>query len=116
MAYNVDQKAFIDGQFNQQPHYGIIGAVGSTAENLFNPDYAIDGKISYDPIWEAVAPLYSQYMKPKYIEGDKENSTMFVISEDFGQTYQESPTIMGLIGLKDNANSFEEAPLLIGQI
>lgn len=111
LAYNVDQKAFIDGQFNQQPHYGIIGAVGSTAENLFNPDYAIDGKISYDPIWEAVAPLYSQYMKPKYIDGDKENSTMFVISEDFGQTYQESPTIMGLTGFKNNENSFEESPV-----
>ncbi len=111
LCYNVDQKSFVDGAYSQQPHYGIIGAIGSTIDDLYNPNYAIDGNISYDPIWEAVAPLYSQYMKPKYIDGDKENSTMFVISEDNGQTWQECPTVMGLTGFKDHQSSFEESPV-----
>ncbi|MDB1940402.1 hypothetical protein [Clostridium tertium] len=111
LAYNVDQKSFIDGAYSQQPHYGIIASIGSNKEDLYNPEYAPNGEITFDPILEAVAPLYSQYLKPKYIDGDIENSTMFVISEDFGVNWKETPTIMGLTGFENHSASFEESPV-----
>ena len=111
LCYNVDQKAFIDGKYSQQPHYGIIAHIGAKKEELFDPNYVVDGKISYDPIWEAVAPLFSQYLKPKYIEGDLDNSSMFVVSSNFGETWEECPTIMGLSGFENHAASFEESPV-----
>lgn len=111
LAYNVDQKAFIDGAFSQQPHYGIIASIGSNKEDLYNPEYAPNGEVTFDPILEAVAPLYSQYLKPKYIENDIENSTRFVISEDFGANWQDVPIIMGLTGFDGHASSFEESPV-----
>ncbi|MCF0149408.1 MAG: hypothetical protein HUJ77_13555 [Clostridium sp.] len=111
LAYNLDQKAFIDGAFSQQPHYGIIASIGSSKEDLYNPEYAPNGEVTFDPILEAVAPLYSQYLKPKYIEDDIENSTRFIISEDFGANWQDVPTIMGLTGFNEHSSSFEESPV-----
>lgn len=111
LSYNLEQKSFIDNAFSQQPHYGIIAHVGADKKDLYNPEYAINDSITYDPIWEAVAPLYSQYLKPKYIDGDRENSSMFVVSEDFGKSWQECPTIMGLSGFVDNPASFEKSPV-----
>ena len=111
LCYNADQKAFVDGAYSQQPHYGIIANVGANKEDLYNPNYAENGEITFDPILEAVAPLYSQYLKPKYIDGDMENSTRFVISENFGTSWEESQIIMGLTGFENHGSSFEESPV-----
>lgn len=70
--------------------------MGADVNDLYNPDYIIDGHVSYDPVWEGVAPLFAEYITPRNIPGNQDASTYFVVSDDFGQTWQECPTIQGV--------------------
>lgn len=91
LNYNLRQDSFID-----KPQWGIIAQIGATSDALTNPNYIINGEISYAPVWEGVAPLFAQYIKPRHIPGQQQNSTYFKISKDFGATWQECPEIQGV--------------------
>ncbi|WP_343246298.1 hypothetical protein [Diplocloster hominis] len=91
LSYDLGQDSFIG-----RDQWGIIAHVGADANDLYNPDYIIDGHVSYDPVWEGVAPLFAEYITPRNIPGNQDASTYFVVSDDFGQTWQECPTIQGV--------------------
>lgn len=91
LCYNLGQDSFIG-----KPQWAIIAHVGADKSLLYDTRYVIDGKLSYDPIWESVAPVFGQYIKPKHIPTDLSNTTYFVVSTDFGATWQNCPTIQGV--------------------
>lgn len=91
LAYDLAQDSFIG-----KPQWMIIGPVGSSSSTLYDTRYTIDGKLSYDPAWEAVAPVFGMYIRPKHIPGDTANSTRFVVSTDYGATWQNPPSITGV--------------------
>lgn len=91
LSYNLGQDSFIG-----KPQWMIIGQVGASASMLYDTRYTIDGKLSFDPAWEAVAPVFGMYVKPKHVPNDVANSTYFRISRDFGTTWEDSPTITGV--------------------
>lgn len=63
---------------------------------LYDEEYIMDGSVTYDPIWEGVAPLFSEYLIPRHIPGNVSASTYFMVSTDFGETWQECPAIQGV--------------------
>lgn len=91
LNYNLGQDSFID-----KPQWMIIAQVGADKNLLYDSRYTIDGKLSYDPAWEAVAPVFGMYIKPKHIPGDVGNSTYFRVSKDFGVTWEDCPSIQGV--------------------
>ncbi|MFZ5827363.1 MAG: hypothetical protein ACOY94_23940 [Bacillota bacterium] len=91
LSYNLGQDSFIG-----KPQWMIIAQVGASSSTLYDTRYTIDGKLSFDPAWEAVAPVFGMYIKPKHIPGDTASSTRFEVSTDFGATWQAPPTITGV--------------------
>ncbi|MFK4997520.1 hypothetical protein ACI2OX_08260 [Bacillus sp. N9] len=45
----------------------IVGPLGSKPDRLLDPTYFDENGISYEPHLEATAPLFSMYIKPKYV-------------------------------------------------
>lgn len=118
LSYNVNQQAFIDGAEytegvkSQQPHYAIISSIGSEKEDLYNPSYTPNGEqVTFDPYLEAVSPLFSQYLKPQYIDGKDELNAKFIVSKDFGETWDTPENVMGLTGFDGHASSFPDSPV-----
>ena len=97
LSYDLEQDSLIG-----RDQWGIIAYVGADAEMLYEPDYLVDGEISFDPVWEGVAPLFSEYINPRHIPGNQDASTYFLVSDDFGQTWENCPTIQGVT---DHTNS-----------
>jgi len=99
LNYNLNQNSFID-----RDQWGIIAHVGATSEALFDSRYVIDGEISYNPIWEGVAPLFSGFLNSRFVEDERENSTFFMVSTNFGATWEEPPVIWATTGLTSAGN------------
>lgn len=97
LAYDLGQDSFIG-----RDQWGIVAHVGADAQTLYDRDYVTDGQVSFDPVWEGVAPLFAEYINPRQIPGNQEASTYFLVSEDFGETWQQCPTIQGVT---DRTNS-----------
>lgn len=91
LNYNLNQDSFIG-----KAQWGIVAYVGANKALLYDSNYLYNGSISYNPIWEGIAPLFGQYLRPKNIPGDLTNSTYFKVSTDFGATWQDCPTIQGV--------------------
>jgi hypothetical protein len=91
LNYNLQQNSIIG-----RAQWGIVAHIGADRSLLNDSRYIINGRISYDPIWEAVSPLFGQYIKPKHIPGDLTNSTFFQVSSDFGSTWSHCPAILGV--------------------
>lgn len=101
---------FLDLNYLDRPQYLIVGYLGSSPDQLYQPTY-FDEKLAYDPHWEAVAPIFSSYIKPKQIttqdvvSGDKSGniseeplkdlSTHFVLSTDGGKTWHDPEPTQG---------------------
>ncbi|SCX74856.1 hypothetical protein [Alkaliphilus peptidifermentans] len=98
LNYDLNQNSFIG-----RDQWGIIAHVGAASEALDDPDYIIDGEISYHPVWEGVAPLFAQYIKPRHIPNNQSNSTYFEVSDDFGTTWNSCPQIQGVTDLSTNS-------------
>jgi hypothetical protein len=99
LNYNLNQNSFID-----RDQWGIIAHVGATSDALFDSRYVIDGEISYNPIWEGVAPLFSGFLNSRYVPGNREISTFYVVSTDFGATWHDPPEIWATTGLNSADN------------
>ena len=97
LSYTLNQDSFID-----RDQWGIIAHIGATAGELYDSNYVIDGQVSYDPVWEGVAPLVAEFLTPRLIPGNQANSTYFVVSNDFGETWSECPTIQGVTDAEDS--------------
>lgn len=97
LAYDLGQDSFIG-----RDQWGIVAYVGANAQTLYDTNYIIDGQVSFNPVWEGVAPLFAEYINPRNIPGNRDASTYFVVSKDFGQTWEECPTIQGVT---DHTNS-----------
>lgn len=91
LSYDLQQDSFIG-----RDQWGIIAYKGASADLLYDPDYVINGSVSYDPVWEGVAPLFAEYITPRHIPNNPANSTYFKVSGDFGATWQDCPTIQGV--------------------
>ncbi|WP_054950711.1 hypothetical protein [Numidum massiliense] len=106
----VYSRYFLDLNYLDRPQYMIVGHLGSTPDHLYNPVY-FDETLAYDPHFEAVAPIFSSYIKPKQITTEvhvpehaatkvqekpiKGQSTHFVVSKDGGKTWQDPESIQG---------------------
>ena len=97
LSYTLNQDSFID-----RDQWGIIAHIGATADELYDSNYVIDGQVSYDPVWEGVAPLFAEFLTPRHIPGNQANSTYFVVSNDFGETWSECPAIQGVTDAEDS--------------
>lgn len=91
LGYDLGQDSFVG-----RDQWGIIAHIGADAAELYNTDYIIDGRVTYDPVWEGVPPLFAEYISQRNIPGNKQASTYFVVSSDFGETWQKCPTIQGV--------------------
>lgn len=81
--------------FMGQPQWMIVGPVGANRAQLADRRYLIDGRLSVDPGWEAVAPLFGMYVRTSFNSGWLAGSTRFVVSYDYGATWQQSPSLIG---------------------
>ncbi len=109
----VYSRYFLDLNYIDRPQYMIVGHKGSTPENLFNPVYYDESEgLSYDPHFEGIAPLFANYLKPKYVTTHdripenaikdrvpempiKGQSTHFQFSFDGGETWQDPVPVTG---------------------
>lgn len=91
LSYDLAQDSFIG-----RDQWGIISYVGATADSLYDTNYIVNGEISYNPIWEGVAPLFTEYINPRHIPGNQSNSTYFMVSTDFGVTWNNPSEILGV--------------------
>ncbi|GLI51212.1 hypothetical protein TSYNTROOL_12980 [Tepidanaerobacter syntrophicus] len=91
LNYNLSQDSFIG-----RDQWGIIAHIGADPSQLYDPNYIINGQITYDPVWEGVAPLFAEYLAPRHIPGSVSTSTYFVVSNDFGNTWNDCPSIQGV--------------------
>lgn len=85
---------FLDSNYIGRAQWMIVGPLGSEPEDLLDPVY-YDSSLSYDPAWEAIAPLFGMYIKPKQIPNNKALSTYFEISKDGGITWQDPDLLQG---------------------
>jgi len=100
LNYNLNQNSFIN-----RDQWGIIAHVGATRDALLDARYVIDGEISYNPIWEGVAPLFTGgFLNSRYVPGDRASSTFFMVSTDFGATWHDPPEIWATTGLNSAGN------------
>ncbi|MBU9712707.1 hypothetical protein [Evansella tamaricis] len=63
----VYSRYFLDLNYIDRPQYMLVGHLGSTPDRLYDPTYYDEEGLAYDPHFEAVAPLFSNYIKPKYV-------------------------------------------------
>lgn len=91
LSYNLGQDSFID-----RSQWLIVGSVGADREVLRDERYLIDGQLSFEPAWEAIAPLFGMYVRTSFNPRRPDMGTSFVVSEDFGRTWHESPEIVGV--------------------
>ncbi len=91
LSYDLGQESFIG-----RDQWGIIAYIGADSEALYDSDYIIDGSVSFDPVWEGVAPLFAEYINPRQIPNSQASSTYFLVSTDFGQTWNTCPSIKGV--------------------
>ena len=92
----------------KKDQYMIISYIGADKKTLLDPNYVVTDNVvptpgftlSNSPFWEGVAPLFSSYLqphKPNSWQADIEgNDIYFVVSRDFGKTWQRSPEIHGI--------------------
>ncbi|WP_283138433.1 hypothetical protein [Rhizohabitans arisaemae] len=73
----------------------IVGPLGSSRDALNDPSYTVNGKLRYDPAWEAVAPVFGMYIRPKWGATPAER-TWFEVSEDFGVTWTAPQQMSGV--------------------
>lgn len=87
-------KYFLNSSYIDAPQWMVVGPLGSDPTNLSDPTY-FNTALSYDPAWEAIAPIFGMYIKPKYIPGNKAASTYFEVSKDGGLTWQDPDLLQG---------------------
>ncbi|MFA5880105.1 MAG: hypothetical protein WC860_08045 [Candidatus Margulisiibacteriota bacterium] len=90
--------------FSFNPQYMIIAHTNADNSILKNNKYIINISenneiekmaLSYNPIFEGVAPLFALYLKPS-----PEN--YFIISKDFGLTWEPCPNIHGIADIPNS--------------
>jgi hypothetical protein len=86
---------FLNSSYIGRAQWMIVGPLNSTPDLLDDPIYFDGQKLSYDPAWEAVAPIFGMYIKPKQIPNEKELSTYFEISKDNGATWTDPDVLQG---------------------
>lgn len=110
----VYSRHFLDLNYLDRPQYMIVAHTGAESDNLYDPIYfdEEDG-LSYDPHFEAVAPLFANYIKPKHVTNHdklppqankdqvpkrtiKGQSTHFELSYDGGKTWHKSEPATGV--------------------
>jgi hypothetical protein len=91
LSYDLAQDSFIG-----RDQWGIVSYVGATKDGLYDMNYIVNGEVSYNPIWEGVAPLFTEYINPRHIPGSPMDSTYFMVSTDFGVTWNEPVEILGV--------------------
>lgn len=91
LSNDLHQDSFIG-----RDQWGIIAYKGALKNLLYDSNYIIDGHVTYDPVWEGVAPLFAEYITPRHIPGNVSTSTYFKVSTDLGETWQDCPTIQGI--------------------
>ncbi|RLK09588.1 hypothetical protein DER29_6123 [Micromonospora sp. M71_S20] len=90
LGYVLGQEPFIG-----RAQWMVVGPVGATSAQLADERYLIDGQLSVNPGWEAVAPLFGMYVRTSYNKDWLAGSTRFVVSYDYGATWQQSPSLTG---------------------
>ncbi|MFA9560337.1 hypothetical protein ACERII_23750 [Evansella sp. AB-rgal1] len=103
---------FLDLNYLDRPQYMIVGHSGATPDRLYDPTYFDENGLAYDPHYEAVAPLFSNYIKPKLVTNHdkipnkpnkgaipikpvKGQSTHFQFSFDGGNTWVDPEPTTG---------------------
>ncbi|GAA1724535.1 hypothetical protein [Nonomuraea bangladeshensis] len=82
--------------FMGRPQWLIVGPVGADPKRLFDKRYIIDGKTSFSPGWEAIAPVFGMYARTTFDPNNLGESTYFEVSYDYGKTWQLSPEFTGV--------------------
>ncbi|MDQ0253019.1 hypothetical protein J2S74_000391 [Evansella vedderi] len=105
-------KYFLDLNYLDRPQWMIVGHYGATPDRLYDPTYFDENGLAYDPHYEAVAPLFSNYIKPKLVTNHdkisenanrnsvpvkpvKGQSTHFQFSFDGGKTWVDPEPTTG---------------------
>ncbi|AOM81760.1 hypothetical protein [Salisediminibacterium beveridgei] len=109
----VYSRHFLDLNYIDRPQYMVIAHTGAEKDDLLNPVYFDeDDGLSYDPHFEAVAPVFANYIKPKHVTTHdmvspnanlnaipentiKGQSTRFEFSFDDGETWHEPEPAAG---------------------
>ncbi len=91
LSNDLGQNSFID-----RPQWLIVGPIGSDPKRLNDDRYIIDGKPSFSPGWEAVAPVFGMYARTTFDPDNLAESTYFEVSYDHGETWQQSPQLVGV--------------------
>lgn len=92
LYYNLGQTYGLIGH----AQWMIVGPIGADRAMLADARYTIDGRLSFDPAWEAIAPLFAMYIRPKHIPGQPSASTLWQYSSDWGATWHDPPVIQGV--------------------
>ncbi|MER6177906.1 hypothetical protein [Streptosporangium sp. NPDC001681] len=92
---------FLSNDLNQnsfmgRPQWLIVGPVGADPKRLTDERYIIDGKTSFSPGWEAIAPVFGMYARTTFDPAKLDESTYFEVSYDYGKTWQLSPEFTGV--------------------
>ncbi len=101
--------------FINKEQYLIVGPKGINNNILKNVNYVLpltptqnvqlpndlnNYQISVNPFWEGVAPLFSSYIQPhkpnSWQPSVLNNYNYFLVSEDFGKTWQECPVLQSI--------------------
>ncbi|MFA5879939.1 MAG: hypothetical protein WC860_07165 [Candidatus Margulisiibacteriota bacterium] len=108
LQYNLNIKCI------NKPQYMIISYLGADKNGLSDPNYVVtanmastpNSTLSYSPFWEGVAPLFASYLqphKPNSWQSDTiGNNIYFLVSSDFGKTWQTCPEIHGIQNIPEN--------------
>ncbi|WP_077302489.1 hypothetical protein [Virgibacillus pantothenticus] len=110
----VYSRHFLDLNYINRPQYMIVAYKGAEPDQLYDPVYFDEKEgLSYDPHFEAVAPLFANYIKPKHVtnhdmlppaankvqipeQTKKGQSTRFEFSYDGGETWHEPEPFLGV--------------------
>jgi hypothetical protein len=91
LSNDLGQDSFIG-----RPQWLIVGPVGSNPQVLYDERYIIDGRPSFYPGWEAIAPVFGMYARTTFDADNLDQSTYFEVSYDYGQTWHPSPEFVGV--------------------
>lgn len=92
LYYNLGQNYGLIGH----AQWMIVGPIGASNALLYDSRYTINGQLSYDPAWEAIAPIFAMYIRPKHVPGQPAASTIWQYSSDWGVSWHDPPTLQGI--------------------
>ncbi|MFU8852032.1 hypothetical protein ACNAW0_13760 [Micromonospora sp. SL1-18] len=91
LSNDLGQNSFIG-----RPQWLIVGPIGADPDVLFDRRYIIDGKLSFSPGWEAIAPVFGMYARTTFDPANLAESTYVEVSYDYGTTWQPTPEFVGV--------------------